>query len=649
MADFGVQATTLSAPSGAGSAPIAPVATPKSVSIFSGLKPVADIFIKGLDENRKEEAAKRESAIVGDFIQAENLVSDGVAQGTITAAEAAARSRANFRKFSSGFPEYIESFEKAGKALRGFTEAGTSVDVVKRAEDERAADKTRAASRGFIFTDGMSKDAEDSLIRASQTGIKAEQELSALYARKAEERAQGTFDAAVSAKKEKAEGFRVINMVAGANLDAFQAFGTDISNKIRTGLMKPEEGKALITRSFSNISAALQAGARTNPELAAPYRTIFDQVFKLNMEMADPKASLDDLKNQFELAKMKLKLVAMGDPEAAAAIVTSELFANNPSINLGVASVSVKTFTKLATTPINSINADGSSVYVPQAIGNPEVEADTLKLLKSGLSDLVGGKIKNKDVASVQASNSVNHILKQTGELLDRGTTPAQLKGVASFFASPEYAGFVANNKIDKQAAGAAVKTFQRLYEPAIINGVQEKLKKIIPKGPQQFEESKEPVSFGEMVDVKFTGSGIYFEPKDKAGVSPFSKRQVGPLINELNTSQKAINQLIHIAAHMEGSTDYGKYWEKNKHIWLPSMFVAPEAQKDLGKPDAKANKAEREMAKQVVLTDQEKAADAAFERSDSNLAELRREIARTSNPAIKKVLTDYLATLGEN
>ncbi|MNL80767.1 hypothetical protein D3C87_2076960 [compost metagenome] len=23
----------------------------------------------------------------------------------------------------------------------------------------------------------------------------------------------------------------------------------------------------------------------------------------------------------------------------------------------------------------------------------------------------------------------------------------------------------------------------------------------------------------------------------------------------------------------MEGSTDYAKYWENNKHIWLPEMF----------------------------------------------------------------------------
>jgi len=647
MADFGVQATTLSAPQGAGSAPVAPVATPKSVSIFSGLGAVAGIFIKGLDESRKEEAAKRENAIISDYVQSENLISDGVAQATISAAEAAARSRANFRKFSSSFPEYIQSFEKAGKALRGFTESGTAIDYVKRAEDQRAADKTRAAGRGFIFTDGMDPKNEDAIIQASQAGIKAEREMSEFYAKKAEERAQGTYDSTVSAREEKAEGFRIINMVAGENLNAFQAFGTDISNKIRSGLMKPEDGKALITRSFSNISAALQAGARTNPELAAPYRSIFDQIFKLNMDMADPKASLDDLKNEFELAKMKLKLIAMGDPESAAAIVTNELFPNNPSITLSVASTSTKTFSRLANTAIGASNPDGSAVYVPQVVGNPEVEVDTLKLLKSGLSDLVGGKIKNKDVATVQALNSVNHILKQTGELLDRGATPAQLKGIASFFASPEYAGFVANNQIDKQSSGTALKTFQRLYEPAIINGVQEKLKKVIPKGPKQFEESQDPVTFGEMVSVKFTGSGIYFEPKDKAGVSPFSKREVGPFVKELNTSQKAINQLIHIAAHMEGSTDYGKFWEQNKHIWLPSMFVAPEAEKGLGKPDAKANKAEREMAKQVVLTDQEKAADLAFETSKPNIAELKREIERTSNPAIKKVLTDYLSTLG--
>ena len=55
----------------------------------------------------------------------------------------------------------------------------------------------------------------------------------------------------------------------------------------------------------------------------------------------------------------------------------------------------------------------------------------------------------------------------------------------------------------------------------------------------------------------------------------------------------------------------------------------------------------EAAMTKAAQLSPKEKERDAARERSTSNIAELKTEIARTKDPKTKKVLEDYLKSLG--
>ena len=55
----------------------------------------------------------------------------------------------------------------------------------------------------------------------------------------------------------------------------------------------------------------------------------------------------------------------------------------------------------------------------------------------------------------------------------------------------------------------------------------------------------------------------------------------------------------------------------------------------------------EAAMIKAAQLSPREKERDAARERTAGNIAELKAEIARTKDPKTKKVLEDYLKSLG--
>ena len=43
-----------------------------------------------------------------------------------------------------------------------------------------------------------------------------------------------------------------------------------------------------------------------------------------------------------------------------------------------------------------------------------------------------------------------------------------------------------------------------------------------------------------------------------------------------IKEAEGALNQVIRIGAHMEGTTDYAKYWENNKHLIMPSIYPDP-------------------------------------------------------------------------
>lgn len=577
MAEYGVQATTLSAPTGAGSSVIQPVEATKPIgsNILDAIGTVADVLSKNLQDTRKLEAQKRQQTIVQGYIQAEAKINDALASGGLRPAEASARSRANFNQYAAGYGEYIGEFEKAGKALRGFTEMGEAEDEIKAEKARKESNKTLAINRGYSFYRGMSQQAEDAQIESALASVRVEANLAAHYKASSEARAQAGFDNTVQDREDKRVAFDSINMVASSNITSFQALAKDLGDQARSGKISPDDAKARLNERFSNIQGAIASAARLNPELASSFSRVFTDINNLGIQMMDPANDVKTLDDQLKKRYLQAKLLATDDPVILAGVVTNQLFSNSPAIALSLNQVSQKTLSKLSSLPLDT------QEFVPPVVGNPEVESGTLKGLKQGFKDIASGNVSDKEIAITQSSNSVNHILTQAGAVMDQsGASPTKLKGVAEFVASTEYAAFLKNGKISPQAAGAANKAFQIIYTPTIVEGVQARLDKEIPRrtveGGVPSVIKGPPAKFSDVVDIKFSGSGIIFEPKMKAGMSRTEVMAAGTTVESLRSSQAAITQLIHVAAHLEGSTDYSKYWEKNKHIWIPSVFPDP-------------------------------------------------------------------------
>lgn len=567
MAEFGVQATQLSQPQGAGAVPLAPVQEQAvNTAPMPLLEKVVDIFGKGLELDRKAQAEALKNSIVSGFVRKETEINDAVSSGRMTPAEASARSRSNFNQYAAGYSQYIGDFENAAKALKGFTEKGEVATQLETEAKRKEADIAQAQARGFIFTPSMSPSAMNDQIVASKTAIAAELKMKEFYAAQAEKRAQGTFDQAVADREEKDTSLKIINELAGSNYTAFQSFSVSLGEEVRSGKIAPEQAAAQLNARFANISGAIQAAARTNPELAAPYRSLFQEMYTLGQKLIDPKQQSENLENQFKVLQTKMKLTAMNDPQVAAAVVANQLLPNNASLALSSAPAGIRAIAILSGKDVNSKGV------TPPVVGNPEVESDYFKLLRQGLQDIKAGKVQNNAAAVKQATNAVNHVLKQTGEALDKGLEAKDLKKAAEFFASPDYGEFAISGGLDPVAAQAAKKAFQVIYESAIIKGVQEKLDALKSRVATGKADGPPSNSILDAVDIKFTGAGVVFIPKN----SGLTDREVSgqrKTVDELRVAQQAVNQLIHIGAHMEGTTDYAKYWEDNKHIHMPNVY----------------------------------------------------------------------------
>lgn len=576
MADFGVNATQLSAPQGAGANVVAPVEERAvSTSMIGALASVGDVITTGIKSAMKANAEQTKEAVVGKYVNEQGDLNKALASGSISPQEASSRSRALFTKYSGNYSGYIEDFGKAAAALKGYSELGTAEKAVETAADLRKSSITAAQSAGYQFFPGMSTVAEDAQLRAYSIGQRSRTEFEDQAKRNAERRAQGTYDRGIADQENRQTGIRVINDIAGSQLAAVREFGVSLGEQVRNNKITPEDAQARLMDRFTTINMALQSAAGVNPELAAPYRSIFGEVQKLSEQFIDPKANLANLTAQVDTLVNRQKLAALQDPTAAKTVAISQLFGNNAEILLRSAPAVGNAITKMFA------NDPDSGAYVPPIVGNPEVEKDAFKFLKSSMTSLTNGQYADNVKAKDEMERSVRHVLKQTADTIGRGASAKTLQEAASFFASPEYGKWSSENKIDPQEQLAAYRAFQLSYEPTVIKGVEKRLNEafvrntgLVPARAATGGELKPTMDTlsKDNFSVSFNGSGIMFNMKQQP-TDPLEARYANEAIKAMKTSQDAVNQLVRIGAHMEGTTNYAKFWEENKHVYLPSFF----------------------------------------------------------------------------
>jgi hypothetical protein len=526
--------------------------------------------------------------VIGQFVKEQTAINQAVRTGGMSAAEADARYRGNFSSFAERHPGFIEDFRKASDALKGASEQGTVDTEIRLQREQRQKDIADAAKDGVVFVAGMSEETVSGALKNHKARVAARLQFQDVVAQNNEARTQANYNQAVGDRQIKEAASKLVTTIASGELQDFRRFASELGGMVRSGKITQPDAEVKLGERFTNIEIALQAAAKSNPELAAPYRSIFSTANTLGQKLIDKKTMAEDVKNELDVMVGRMQLMAaQSNPRILAAIATSRMLSGSVDAALAMSGEAVNAFNVMATTPLKS------GEYVPQVIGNPGVEKEVLGYLKEGIKGLAKLKGTDKEKAELEASTSVNQVLAQVGNFLDRGATPDNLVGVAKFLASPQYAEMEAKGLVSPEARQTAGKTFEMVYKPAIEVDVRKKLNEYLyekgrinlssvnGKNPRQ---PAEPKVLNDYVDIKFSGTSISFVGKNMESLDPAQQTDAVAKMKNLNGVEAAVNQLIKIGAHMEGTTNYAKFWENNKHEWFPDRFKAPESEKPTAK-----------------------------------------------------------------
>jgi hypothetical protein len=576
MAEFGERATQLSPPQGAGAAPVGPATTGVlDNGVIKGIASIADIFEKGLQASAKEKALAAQQAVVGGYARKLQSLNDAATTGQLKPSEVAARQRALHSEYVGSYAQYVDELDKVKKSFQG-TEIGAAEEKLKTEQELRKERISSAQKDGFPIVEGMDEKTINMMVEAHQADIRVNEEFQRTVRRNKEQRDAGRWSNEVSDRELKDKSIVLLNDVVNTYVDTSLTYAADIGNRLRSGTIDANMAAAEWATYATKIEAQLQAVAGRNPELAGSYRSLFNDIRNVGTKFLDPTSDLKQVEDQEKLIIARKKLIQLNDPAMANLVASSQLLGSNADLALRGSGIVTKVLANLGS---KSVDSPGQK---DQLVGNPEVEKNAFEVLKGGISKLNSGAYTDEPKAKQEIANTINNALSQVGDALGRpGTDPKFLNAVADFVASPQYAKFASENKLDARSISLAEKTFSIAYNDPLIKAVEQKITEaftvkpgLVPNRAATGEtlQPTEKTFDKSNLKAQFSGSGIYFDLKE-IPVNPQERRNAEQVLLTLRDSEKVVNKLLRIGAHLEGSTNYDKYWNDNKHILLPSLF----------------------------------------------------------------------------
>lgn len=568
MADFAVN---LSGPQAAGAGAVAPVQEHVVGRDFGIVSGIVDTFAKGLAQSRKDDAEARKQAVIGEYVNNQKVYTDALTTGQWNASQSAMASRANYAKIYAAYPEYGTELANARREFIEGTELSEAQKTLDREVALREKVKGEATSQGYQFYSGMSKESEDKTLDAFASGQQMKAQVEAQYKASAEKRAirgevrsESDWQYKIEQQDLKETARKGLVTLADKNLGALSAALTDLMGDPS----KPFEEKMMIhAGNVNRIKQGLLTIASTNPEMAAPWQKLVDDIDATAQKMLDPKAKAEGeaatLKAQFDSLMYTAKLSTLQqNPGLVKYVVGSQLF-NDPSLFTLAGSADIKGWLDGA--------GSGDPTHKPAPMVGTPNEKPALKTLESAINNLNSGKVTDKVKASQEAVNASNEVMRQT-TAIDSSIGPQALKDLSAFYSSTAFGSLAASGKIDMGTMQNVKKVFQVAYEPAIQTAVLNRLNSNVSATEKVIDS----------VNIKFSGSGVVFEPKalptqpTGRGFSGGTTRalEISAGRGDLKEAQQGLNTLIKMGAHLSGTTDYAKFWEENKHLLMPGYFM---------------------------------------------------------------------------
>lgn len=570
MAEFGIQATELSAPQGAGSNPISPVTTSLlDNGVADSIGNIASIFQKGLENDAKAKEKAFAEGILKGYASEQGAISEAVASGGLSPAAAASRSRSLFNKYLASYPQFQKDLSGVQGAFQAGTETGSAFDQVKDEATQRKDLIGKMQGKGFPVTLDQPKSVQDSWIATFQQEERMQERFMREEQRKEAMRAEGKWNESVENAVAKKRAERDLSELGFQHLDSIFTTATDYSNKVRTGALDSTQAKLNIESQFSKVLQSINLMGAANPELATSYRGMFERAREAAIASLDPNITANESKARADILLNEARLRLVSDPKTANRIALSQAFGNAPELASRILGAPTDALTRID----NMLQAPGTSAVAP--VTGTESDKVVLDTIENGIKAYQTGKAKDSDAAKEENANMVRNYLNQYGK--QSNLAPAQLKDSTKFFASASFGRFAEEVGLNSSELKPARDAFQMQYEGPVVKAVNEALNKVVPVGIAPMRAvtgakvgEEKPLAI-DRIQVNFDGTNISFGMKGK--VDSGMGAEVSSSTRTLNEAAQALNEVIKVGAHMSGTTNYSKYFEEEKHVLLPQFF----------------------------------------------------------------------------
>lgn len=644
MAEFGPEATQLSAPQAAGANPQEGVQTS---SYTPNLAPIAN-FASGLSDLfgklKKDKAAEADQQSINGF-SSEYAAAEQEYEQTGDANKFAVRKGQLIRKWQVQAPHLAGEYKK----ILGVFQEGTTGRAEEARKQKLEFEKDalmEGYKNGIPNVPGNEKTTIDAVLATRRYATK-QKELFDTMEREA--KMAGWADDEKKRRMKEESGSLLVEL-SGSHLVSFNANLAALAKKVAAG-MDPAEAIQQVMGQYSSIRAMIDSIAVHDSAMAEPFRRQFDQVFDAYKPYFAKGADVEGIENLWKKtqATANMNYIAK-DPQLMELFTYSKAFANQPSLYTTIHPMLQK---KLASMGVSEALPDNKTArgVSSQIVGNPADEKQALKVVKGFVKNSLDGKMSGEDtkVARKEVYGQLKGMMTQYAESYQLGKLDKESrKNMNEFLLDPDVQRFIKENplpvSVARGLAAAAEDNFKRyqrtfneetegLLKGADLRSPSQKMSGRGMGGQNQKPIRTESVNPVDAVNITWRNNSIVFEPVSM----PVDRTDQNLLITKLNNLQTVFTNGVRIAAAIQGE-EPDKFFESYKHKLFPEKFKAP-VEKGLPKPEERHDYSKEANLRGII----ESAPLVANGSPADNVRQIREELKKQKDPVAIDALLQEL------
>lgn len=575
MAEFGIRATELANPQGAGSAPIAPVEQPSFQGVdLSGL---GNLF-KGIGKDKED---KPWMALRNDYAKKLTGIQEAALSGGIDERRAYNQMKLLTVQYQRQGADYGTDYTKSISDTFTQLRLGTGIEElqdINKADTKTQVDAAEGLRKAGVFVAPLAEQTQQDRDFITRTNTElnnlqriADETQKALDIRNkatAEDRATQEFAWKQQDMRLKQNAQHAVSNLKSDHLAEIPNAISEIRKRGGT----PEEQRLVFERHMAGLSNVAGNILTADPASLKSYQDTLQGLVSLGRDMFDPTKELKQLEGELKRRITVSQLTMTEDPTILRAAGVDKLLANSPAATMATANAANKIL-------MNDLKMGTTSGHIPTIVSNDQAaQRQTYKTVASTIANVTAGRSQDPAGDMDAAGKMASSTMKTMGML--NSSSNVSLELTKDFIASPEFGELIKAGKFDVDAANQARPVYQDLYMSAFGEQFFKSLGQTI--GDVNYVDGKpDPgnATLGRIMDLEMTADGSVKAVKK---ISPDLKISASPMYidRQIRAAQQladGLTKAVKASAHLDGRTDYTKYWEENKHYLVRGVFPPPE------------------------------------------------------------------------